>query len=201
MIRKNLPEGRPRFPNTVEYGDIVAGLPVEENQCRAIYCSHVLEHLSLEDCKRALRNTYSYLEPGGIFRFVMPDLRGLAEAYLAHDSSDAAHMFMERAWLGKKTRPQSLAKKLISSTGNADHLWMWDYASMSTELESAGFTNIRRAQFGDSEEPRFADVESRDRWEEPGFGGNGGGKYSAWESSAQSLDNCRPNPHHFTLLS
>lgn len=66
--------GMPKWSDNVEYGDIVAGLPVERNSCKAVYCSHVLEHLALDDFRRALRNTYLYLEPGGIFRFVLPDL-------------------------------------------------------------------------------------------------------------------------------
>ena len=41
-----------RFPKNVEYGDIVKGLPVlDESQC-GVYCSHVLEHLSLGDCRQ-----------------------------------------------------------------------------------------------------------------------------------------------------
>ena len=35
---------------------------------------------------------------------------------------------------------------------------------MAAELESAGFREIRRAQFGDSPDPRFKDVKERDRW-------------------------------------
>jgi len=52
-----------RFPDIVEYGDICKGLPVAANSCEAIYCSHVLEHLSLEDFRLALQNTYEHLKP------------------------------------------------------------------------------------------------------------------------------------------
>src|SRR5712691_5357503 len=63
-----------RFPENIEYGDIVKGLPIEDESCKAIYCSHVLEHLSLEDFRVALRNTHKLLRKDGVFRFVMPDL-------------------------------------------------------------------------------------------------------------------------------
>src|SRR5271154_2334251 len=43
-----------RFPSNVLYGDIVRGLPVAARSCHAIYCSHVLEHLSLNDFRAAL---------------------------------------------------------------------------------------------------------------------------------------------------
>ncbi len=37
------------FPKNVQYGDIINGLPVKENSCDGLYCSHTLEHLSLND--------------------------------------------------------------------------------------------------------------------------------------------------------
>lgn len=168
-IGRRMPAHRPRFSPSVVYGDIVAGLPVEKGQGRAVYCSHVLEHLAYEECRIALRNTWSYLQPGGLFRFVMPDLRGLAEAYLADPQPDAAHRFMERTYLGRRTRPRTATSRMLSGLGNANHLWMWDFASMETALAEAGFVGIRRAHYGDSSEPRFAEVEEPSRWQEDGF--------------------------------
>ena len=56
------------FPSKVIYGDIVKGLPgIKDNSCDGVYCSHVLEHLSLEDFRIALRNTLNILKPGGYF--------------------------------------------------------------------------------------------------------------------------------------
>ena len=44
------------------------------------------------------------------------------------------------------------------------HQWMWDYPSMARELAAAEFVGIRRSQFGDAEDPRFAEVEQLDRY-------------------------------------
>jgi hypothetical protein len=167
LLQRTLLSSRPVFPETIEYGDIVRGLPIVGGSCRAIYCSHVLEHLALADCRRALRNTYDYLEPGGVFRMVLPDLRSLAAAYLAHGGADGAHLFMERSCLGVGTR--SLGARLAAALGNSGHLWMWDFPAMSVELERQGFVDIREAAHGDSDEARFADVEEADRWTESGM--------------------------------
>jgi hypothetical protein len=35
------------FPSNVRYGDIEKVLPIQENSCDGIYCSHVLEHFSI----------------------------------------------------------------------------------------------------------------------------------------------------------
>ena len=57
-----------RFPDNVEFGDIVKGLPIPHDSVKAVYCSHILEHLSLEDFRQAILNTHNILKKGGCFR-------------------------------------------------------------------------------------------------------------------------------------
>ena len=42
---------------------------------------------------------------------------------------------------------------------------MWDYKSMERELTNIGFTKVRRAEFGDSLEVKFKEVEEKNRWD------------------------------------
>jgi hypothetical protein len=79
-----------RFPTNVQFGNIVKGLPIPNGECKGMYCSHVLEHLSLNEFRLALRNSYAYLRSGGIFRLVVPDLEHLARIYLADGDAEAA---------------------------------------------------------------------------------------------------------------
>lgn len=157
-------EGVPKFPPNVEYGDIARGLPVAENSCKAAYASHVLEHLALDDFRAALRNTLRYLELGGVFRPVVPDLRLLCDAYLRSPAADASSQFMRESYLGQEHRPRGFGGVLRNWLGNSAHRWMWDEKSMSEELRAAGFRDIRVAQFGDAALPEFRDVENAERW-------------------------------------
>jgi hypothetical protein len=116
------------------------------------------------DLRRALKETYRVLLPRGIFRLVLPDLQRLARAYLDSDAPDAALRFMRATLLGREERPRSFGGFLRAWIGNSEHLWMWDYQSLSTELVYAGFINIRKAEYGDSTDPKFHSVESADRW-------------------------------------
>lgn len=154
----------PIFPVTAEYGDIIKGLPLPEGSCEAVYCSHVLEHLSLSDFRKALRETYRLLAIGALFRLVTPDLEYEARSYLANEMPDASIGFMRSTRLGKECRHRSLAFFLREWLGNSQHLWMWDYKALRQELVAAGFKGIRRARFGDSAEPKFREVEDEARW-------------------------------------
>ncbi|MFN9548189.1 MAG: class I SAM-dependent methyltransferase [Cyanobacteriota bacterium] len=166
LLGRVLTGNRPLFPKEVEFGDIVTGLPVAEASCKAIYCSHVLEHLCLRDCQQALRNTRTLLLPGGVFRLVIPDLRILSERYINSSSPQAASEFMRASCLGLESRPRGFKGLLSAWLGNSPHLWMWDAHSMRDALAEAGFVDIRPAVFGDASDPMFANVEERVRWRE-----------------------------------
>lgn len=154
-----------RFPRNIRRGDIVKGLPVAENSAAAIYCSHVLEHLALSDFHLAIKNTYKYLMKGGVFRLVVPDLEYAINEYCKSTDNYAAHRFLDETILGYRNRTKGFYGLLKYFFGNSNHLWMWDEKSLRAELTAAGFAYIRRAEFGDSKEKKFKEVENPLRFE------------------------------------
>jgi SAM-dependent methyltransferase len=165
LIGRTFTRNASRFPQNVEYGDIVRGLPLSSGSCTGVYCSHILEHLSLDDFTTALRETKRILRPGGIFRLVLPDLEYSIKQYLSNSSSEAAHEFLRETCLGQEERPRGSWGLIVSWLGNARHQWMWDYKSIEPELRNSGFVSIRRASFGDSSDPMFRHVEDQSRWD------------------------------------
>ena len=157
-----------RFPSNVRFGNIIFGLPVPPGSCQGVYCSHVLEHLALEDFRQALKQTFSLLRSEGIFRCVVPDLLHYAKVYVEAASQGDAHAGPEfvgrRTALGRKTRPRRLRGLIHDYTRTTGHRWMWDRYSLGAELESAGFTGIRPCTPGDCEDPMFARVEKPGRF-------------------------------------
>jgi len=165
VVGRLLKKNAERFPANARYGDVVRGLPIARESCQGIYCSHVLEHLSYEDCLVALRNTFLYLKPGGTFRLVVPDLEQLVRAYLASSAEAPGNWLMEVSDLGRVRRPRGLKSFVLAWLGNSAHLWMWDEKSMTAALAHAGFRQIRRAAFGDAEDAWFSRVEDPVRFE------------------------------------
>jgi SAM-dependent methyltransferase len=166
-VLRLLAGGGAPFPRQVLFGNIVNGPLVDEGSAVAVYASHVLEHLSLQDARSALKNTFRMLAPGGVFRLIVPDLRSRAELYLRQVQAgdpDAASNFMRFSLLGQEERPRGLVKPIRRAFSGSSHLWMWDSVSMRRELEDCGFERIRVCQFGDSKDPAFAELEDQSRF-------------------------------------
>lgn len=157
------------FPDAVRFGDIVKGLPVKDNSCNGVFCSHVLEHLSLTDFKTALKNTYRILKPGGIFRCVVPDLESYARTYidsLEKGNASASIDFIKTSILGVAEKPKGIKGLATALFGNAHHLWMWDHTSLAEELRKVLFKEVKKCSFNDSSDGMFSLVEDKNRFDQ-----------------------------------
>lgn len=156
------------FPKDVLQGDILKRLPgIPENSCDGVYCSHVLEHLSYEDCQLAVSNTFRIMKPGGYFRCVVPDLESAAREYvqdLSNQDREANTKFLEKTMLGKKQRQRGIKSLLSTSLGNHEHLYMWDTLSLTNILQEAGFKKVRTCKFNDCPDEMFRLVEESSRF-------------------------------------
>src|SRR3954469_19569342 len=66
--------------------------PFDNGAVEAINSEHVIEHLERSDAPVFFAEAFRVLRPGGVIRTSTPDLRGIAEAYLAADHATlAAH--------------------------------------------------------------------------------------------------------------
>ncbi|GEM_PF-146678 len=167
IIGRFYTKNKRRFPENTHYGNIVTGLPVKIGSCDGIYCSHVLEHLSLKDFRKALKNTYAYLKPNGIFRLVVPDLHSRAKEYLRKSSendNDASMEFMKSSGLGFEDEQKGTVGVIYEAFRSFRHKWMWDYRGLQTELIRVGFMKIRKCKFNDSADKRFKEVENSTRF-------------------------------------
>jgi hypothetical protein len=157
-----------RFPPNVRWGNIVSGLPLGDASCRGVYASHVLEHFALDDLHRALQNTKRIMEPGALFRLVVPDLEWAAREYIGRlqaGEPEANSFFLRETRLGEERRPRGPIQLVHSLLRTSRHLWMWDGPSLARALCEQGFSDVRRCSFGDSGDPMFALVEDRGRFE------------------------------------
>lgn len=100
----------------------------ENNSVDLVYASHILEHWSREDGKKALRRWYEVLKPRGTLRVAVPDFERLAAHYMFYrDFKWIAHGLN-----GSQRHPFDF------------HLAMYDETVLTEVLTETGFTNIHR---------------------------------------------------------
>jgi SAM-dependent methyltransferase len=158
----------------IRYCDVTRGLPFRDGQAAVVYASHVLEHVSRRDARNLMRETYRVLAPGGIARFVVPDLERLARWYLAQQgngngngNANAANEFMEHLRTcpdySDAAAPLKVYRKFLDTLS---HKWMYDTTSLKELMADAGFTQLRRCDYLDSRVPMIAQVERPGRFED-----------------------------------
>ena len=152
-----------KFPQGLMYGNIVKNLLCAENTADNIYCSHVLEHVPLNDGKKILRNIYRMLKTGGILRIIVPSLEARVKKYIQNKD---AHSFIQSLGCFKNDENDNFLKKLRFLFGASRHKWMFDKNSLYDELKDAGFddSKIRVCEFSDSGLDIFSEVEDKDRF-------------------------------------
>ncbi len=65
----------------LHYLDLTKPLPFRDATCEAVFSSHVLEHLFLDEAKALLSELARVLCPGGVCRIVVPDLARAVAAF------------------------------------------------------------------------------------------------------------------------
>jgi SAM-dependent methyltransferase len=155
-------QARIPWPSNILRADLARPLPFPDRSFRAVYSSHTLEHLHRDHAVALLRECHRVLEPGGICRIVVPDLRVLAERYLAGEggqSPSAAHEFMTRLRVHPTVPERGPVGAYRRITAFHQHKWMYDVASLSDLLIEAGLSDPHQCAYLESAIGSIAEVE------------------------------------------
>lgn len=122
--------------NCIEWADSTKYIPLADHSVEVLYSSHMIEHLDQEEALSFLKEARRVLNPKGIIRLALPDLKILVDDYL---KSGAADDFMKGTYLCQR-KPKTLVEKIkFLFVGNRDHHWMYDGQSLVKLLNSVGF--------------------------------------------------------------
>ena len=136
--------------------DITKGLPLPDGCARFIYHEHVMEHITVEQGERCLRDWHRLLQPGGVLRISTPDLAYVVERYTGN--------WRDQAWL---KRPEYAAIATRAEMINASMRWwghqfLYDEEDLARRMRAAGFATIRRCDYRESAVPALAGLETRE---------------------------------------
>jgi SAM-dependent methyltransferase len=71
--------------NKLDYLDLTKPLPFAVNSVKAMFSSHVFEHLFMDEVEILIKEIYRCLVPGGVCRVVVPDLEKIISIYSRYD--------------------------------------------------------------------------------------------------------------------
>ncbi len=155
--------------------DVRKPLPFQDNSIHAIYASHLLEHLYLEEAKRLLKECFRILQPGGILRMVVPDLRAIVLEYMGEKilskPSDNIKAANPADRLNRRLAfrvPDPSANGILYRIYNAtkdfhSHKWMYDADSLIMYFEQADFLDVHQSDFRESLIEGIEEVEEPER--------------------------------------
>ena len=119
-------------------------LPWESNSIDVVYSSHTLEHLNKTNGHSLLREVYRVLKPGGICRFVVPNLDTIIEEYQA--GLIKADDFIEQLDVIHRDHRNPLKKMLITYF-SFPHQCMYTPERLEEIFNEIGFTASQKQGF------------------------------------------------------
>jgi predicted SAM-dependent methyltransferase len=136
--------------------DLRLGLPASSGTVRFIYSEHLFEHLPLDDAQYLMRDCAAVLQSGGIMRVAMPDLESLVAFYQGD--------WRTQPWIHEHgyDHMSSAAEMLNTALRDWGHQYIYDFTDLRQRLVAAGFTEVHRCEWGRSDVPELAGLETRD---------------------------------------
>lgn len=157
------------------YMDATTSWPLNDDCLEYVFSDNVIEHLTLPQARRMLHEAKRCLQSGGVLRTVTPDLRAHIDMYLAGESQLANAVSNHYREIGMTVEyPVDLVRIPVAAFGHHAG-YIFDFDTLATELDRAGFKNIVRCELGESEHPSLRRLDLR---------GNEGGAQLAVEATA-----------------
>ena len=142
------------------YLDLTKPWPVPPGRVDRIYGDNVIEHFPLDVARTVLRNCLAALRSGGGIRLATPDIERTARAYLEDPQLTTAHLDRHRRRGYPAEYPADMFRVTYAYHGHHQG-YVFDWAALSAELEAAGFTDVRRYEAGQSDDPELRGLENR----------------------------------------
>lgn len=141
--------------------NVLWGLPFDDASVRVVYLSHLLEHLFYpRDVMFLLTEIHRVLAPGGLVRIVVPDIARCLQAYAEADSVFFAQRRENFSWWPDDA---TLLENFLTYAGVGpepnsvfeSHKYGYDFATLARALTRAGFCQIQKSAFQQSQLPEL----------------------------------------------
>lgn len=142
------------------YLDATRKMPFKDNTFDFVFCEHFIEHLSINDGLRFLRECYRILRTRGIIRITTPDLEKLIKLYFGTNDS------VKTQELAKIIYRQQASLTPCEMFNNYMHKWghefIYDKQFLGSILLKSGFTNLAFCRNRESKHESLRNLEGHE---------------------------------------
>lgn len=136
------------------------GLPLPTGSARYVFVAHLLEHLfHPAQSSRLLGEIRRVLAPSGVVRIVVPDIEKYLRAYASRDQAFFSECRRRRGLPGELTNLETLlpyaGANATPDTLFEHHKFGYDFATLVSALQRAGFADVRRCAYQQSPHPEL----------------------------------------------
>ena len=136
-----------RYPGVDKVLDLRKGLPYKD--VSFVFAEHFIEHLPYDDALKLMRESRRVLRDDGVLRLSTPNLDWVWVTHYRLDAPDdqqvAACFYLNRAFHGW------------------GHQFLYNERTLTATLRDAGFANVKRVAYGESEHAELRGLERHEK--------------------------------------
>jgi predicted SAM-dependent methyltransferase len=142
----------------VAYCDATGRYPFGDSVFDYVFTEHMIEHVPYRGGQSLVRECLRVLRPGGKLRISTPDLDRILA--LRHPTTELEKEYVRYALAEIPEAVDGQTVILINQFMRAwGHTFIYDRATLSGLMRSAGFTDIRERRPGESDDPELVGLE------------------------------------------
>ena len=138
--------------------DLVRGIPAADGSLEVVYHSHLLEHLTHAEAIPFIAECFRVLQPGGLLRIVVPDLKKWAQHYLSDDTFFVDE-YRRAVLADDRVKYPTKGSVFMGMLHNHGHKMGYDFETLGGMLTVAGFNDVHQTLFQDSPLDNIAQAE------------------------------------------
>ncbi|HYU26139.1 MAG TPA: methyltransferase domain-containing protein [Thermoanaerobaculia bacterium] len=136
-----------RYPGVDKVRDVRKGLPYKD--VSFVFAEHFIEHLAYDEALKLMRESRRVLRDDGVLRLSTPNLDWVWVTHYRLEAPDdqqvAACFYLNRAFRGW------------------GHQFLYNERTLAATLRDAGFANVKRVAYGESEHPELRGLERHEK--------------------------------------
>ena len=143
-----------------DFLDVTEKYPYDDNSVDYVFSEHMIEHISYQDGKFMIEESFRVLKSGGKIRISTPDLKFLINLY-TEDKTDLQKRYIDYS-INHASYNVSIGTDTFiinNFVRDWDHTFIYDEKTLKSLFESVGFSDVKSYLITESEDENLKNLE------------------------------------------